>query len=318
PPKVLPLVIPKNLLVGERMSITCAVASGSKPLTFMWLRNDSALRGGTSVHIADSSDYSMLHIENLKIEHAGNYTCVVSNAGGTVSYSDILHVKAPPTWKTEPRDMSVTAGQKVSITCDGNGHPQPSVRWTKEGTLICGRDRGSSDYRTKTIELASASKEDQGSYTCEIANGIGEAIRKTITILVKFPPSIPPFQFPKNLQVGQRISVTCTISVGDTPIQFAWLKDGSALSTASPNIRIVDNAEFSTLNIAPLTLDSAGNYTCSVSNKAGYTSYTAPLVVQAPPRWIKEPQDVTATAGSNVTMTCSADGFPKPSVNWRK
>lgn len=93
PPKVLPLVIPKNLLVGERMSITCAVASGSKPLTFMWLRNDSALRGGTSVHIADSSDYSTLHIENLKIEHAGNYTCVVSNAGGTVSYSDTLHVK---------------------------------------------------------------------------------------------------------------------------------------------------------------------------------------------------------------------------------
>lgn len=98
--------------------------------------------------------------------------------------------------------------------------------------------------------------------------------------LVAAPPAIPPFQFPQNLQVDQRISVLCQISVGDRPAQFAWLKDGSMVAGASfPNIRILDNAEFSTLLIDPITLESAGNYTCSVTNKAGHTSFTAPLVV---------------------------------------
>lgn len=94
------------------------------------------------------------------------------------------------------------------------------------------------------------------------------------------PPTIAPFQFPKNLQVDQRISVLCSISVGDRPVQFSWLKDGSMMAGVSfPNMRIVDNAEFSTLLIDPITLDSAGNYTCSVTNTAGHTSFTASLVV---------------------------------------
>ncbi|XP_042147255.1 Down syndrome cell adhesion molecule-like protein Dscam2 [Ixodes scapularis] len=179
PPKIQPFAFPKTGTVGERSSVTCTTIAGDKPFKFVWLKDGLTLRQEGNVKIVSSSEFSVFNIEKLSLENAGNYTCVVSNAGGTVSYASTLEIKAPPTWKTEPRDMSVTAGQKASITCDGNGHPQPSVRWTKEG------DRGSSDYRTKTIELPSASKQDQGSYTCEIANGIGEAIRKTITILVK-------------------------------------------------------------------------------------------------------------------------------------
>lgn len=40
--------------------------------------------------------------------------------------------------------------------------------------------------------------------------------------------------------------------------------------------------------------------------------------LSAPPRWELQPEDVTATAGSNVTMTCSAKGSPEPSVTWQK
>ncbi|KAK8764859.1 hypothetical protein V5799_032531, partial [Amblyomma americanum] len=92
-PKVVPFVMPKNLLVGERISITCSAASGSKPLQFMWIKDDATLHRGGALRITDSADYSTLSIENLKISDAGNYTCVVSNSGGTVSHSDVLRVK---------------------------------------------------------------------------------------------------------------------------------------------------------------------------------------------------------------------------------
>ncbi|EEC02452.1 cell adhesion molecule, putative [Ixodes scapularis] len=143
PPKVLPFVIPKNLLVGERISITCTAASGSKPLTFMWLKNDSALRGGSAVHIADSSDYSMLHIDNLKNDHAGNYTCVVSNAGGTVSYSDTLHVKGHSLREDNAR-----------------------VRQWDNGTLL----------------IARTTKEDAGRYICQAGNTFGDMLEEEVLL----------------------------------------------------------------------------------------------------------------------------------------
>ncbi|KAH9380974.1 hypothetical protein HPB48_021080 [Haemaphysalis longicornis] len=382
PPKVLPFVIPRNLLVGERISITCSAASGSKPLAFTWVKDDTTLHRESALRITDSSDYSTLSIENLKITDAGNYTCVVSNPEGTVSHSDVLHVKAAPTWTREPKDTTVTAGDVVTLECNGTGFPPPKISWQKEGAS------STDSSGTGVIRIASASKKHEGNYKCHISNGIGADLQKTVRVTVKctqspstlfvhhmstkispfifsknllvgertsvicattsgdqpltfawlkdgkplrqsakinlannpqfsaltiqklelgdagnytcsvsntqgtvsytdtlevrVPPSIPPFQFPKNLEVQQRISVICTISIGEKPLQFSWLKDGSALHSGSQNVRIVDNAESSTLHIDVLTLNSAGNYTCSVTNKAGHSSFTAPLVVHAP------------------------------------
>lgn len=38
-----------------------------------------------------------------------------------------------------------------------------------------------------------------------------------------------------------------------------------------------------------------------------------------PPRWVMEPQDVHAPEGmSKLMLHCHADGFPPPSVTWRR
>lgn len=37
-----------------------------------------------------------------------------------------------------------------------------------------------------------------------------------------------------------------------------------------------------------------------------------------PPRWIVEPQDQSAVLGNSVIITCRADGFPIPVVQWKQ
>ncbi|XP_049272553.1 hemicentin-1-like [Rhipicephalus sanguineus] len=318
--KISPFIFSKNLLVGERTSVMCATTSGDQPFRFSWMKDGRPLQQSTKINVASNPQYSALTIDKLDLKDAGNYTCSVSNAHGTVSYTDTLEVRAPPTWVAEPVDVHVKSGESVEIPCKAEGFPPPSTTWLKNAppkilpfafprtltvgettTLTCTTTAGDEPFKYlwlkdgsvvhpgvnvkivtspefSVFKIDKLTLENAGNYTCVVSNA-GGTVSHASTLEIRVPPSIPPFQFPKNLEVQQRISVICTISVGEKPLQFAWLKDGSALASGSRNVRIVDNAESSTLHIDVLTLESAGNYTCSVTNKAGYTSYTAPLAV---------------------------------------
>ena len=37
-----------------------------------------------------------------------------------------------------------------------------------------------------------------------------------------------------------------------------------------------------------------------------------------PPRWIVEPADKAFALGSDAHLECKADGFPKPTLSWKK
>lgn len=39
------------------------------------------------------------------------------------------------------------------------------------------------------------------------------------------PPEIEPFSFSANLQEGKRAQVSCSVTSGDMPVHFTWLKD---------------------------------------------------------------------------------------------
>lgn len=42
------------------------------------------------------------------------------------------------------------------------------------------------------------------------------------------------------------------------------------------------------------------------------------LLILAPPTWIKEPENTEAVEGEIVIVTCSASGYPTPSIVFKK
>ena len=91
--------------------------------------------------------------------------------------------------------------------------------------------------------------------------------------------------------------------MGGPNTTFQWEINGS----------IVGND--SMLDVMDIDASSGGDYTCTVSNAAGNDSasttlYVAPYIVTP-----LEEQTLT-TSGSNVNITCDADGFPSPTVIW--
>ena len=82
-------------------------------------------------------------------------------------------------------------------------------------------------------------------------------------------PEINPFHFGGTLRSGQRISVTCAVTIGNPPFIFVWMKDGDPLEQSDTlSIRNIDEYN-SNLAITKLGPEHNGNYTCKVSNKAG-------------------------------------------------
>jgi hypothetical protein len=42
------------------------------------------------------------------------------------------------------------------------------------------------------------------------------------------------------------------------------------------------------------------------------------VFISVPPSWVVEPQNHDAKLGQNVVLDCQVEGFPKPTVSWKK
>ncbi|KAL7739019.1 hypothetical protein ACLKA6_001928 [Drosophila palustris] len=143
-----------------------------------------------------------------------------------------------------------------------------------------------------------------------------------------------------------RTQIMCSSSQGDQPFNITWhrnnvailsnapidksstgainqltmlTKPGEELLPPDPSLTINQYTPFSSiLSIHNVSSWHNGNYTCSVTNHAGTVEYTAVLSVSVPPRWILKPADQDAILGNAVIVSCKADGFPLPTIQWKQ
>lgn len=132
-------------------------------------------------------------------------------------------------------------------------------------------------------------------------------------------PKIVSMKLLDDIEIGQRVSIVCTLKEGTPPISFSWRKDGSPLAQSN-ELKILHNDEFQeNLQIAKITPDHVGNYTCSAKNSYGSDQMSVAVVPKYKPLWIDNAQkNVVGLAGQTVTLDCSAKGQPKPSISiWK-
>lgn len=86
PPKLAPLPRELEFRRGERFQLVCSCREGEPPLTFSWLRDGAALVETQEVSVRRFDEFSSsLTISALREDSAANYTCIVSNQGGSDS-----------------------------------------------------------------------------------------------------------------------------------------------------------------------------------------------------------------------------------------
>ncbi|XP_020284791.1 Down syndrome cell adhesion molecule-like protein Dscam2 isoform X20 [Pseudomyrmex gracilis] len=323
PPQIRQAFTEETLQPGPSMFLKC-VASGNPTPEISWeldgkrLSNTERLQVGQYVTV-NGDVVSHLNISSIHTNDGGQYKCIAASKVGSAEHSARLNVFGLPFIRHMDK-KAIVAGETLRVTCPVAGYPIDTIVWERD-TRVLPINRKQKVFPNGTLIIENVERmSDQATYTCVARNAQGYSARGTLEVQVMVAPEIMPFDFgdePANW--GDTITVTCTVLKGDYPIQIEWALNGEPISRDHHDISIVKTSKrVSLLTIDAVTARHAGEYTCTASNVAGGTSYSASLAVNVPPRWILEPTDKAFAQGSDARVECKADGFPKPQVTWKR
>uniref|UniRef100_A0A8C3LNX5 Neural cell adhesion molecule 1 n=1 Tax=Chrysolophus pictus TaxID=9089 RepID=A0A8C3LNX5_CHRPC len=325
---------PQEFKEGDDAVIVCDVVS-SLPPTIIWKHKgrDVILKKDVRF-IVLSNNY--LQIRGIKKTDEGTYRCEGRIlARGEINFKDIqVIVNVPPSVRARQSTMNATANlsQSVTLACDADGFPEPTMTWTKDGEPIEQEDneeKYSFNYDGSELIIKKVDKSDEAEYICIAENKAGEQ-DATIHLKVFAKPKITYVENKTAMELEDQITLTCEAS-GDPIPSITWktstrnisneekspTPDSQFLSCQTLDGRIVvrSHARVSSLTLKEIQYTDAGEYVCTASNTIGQDSQAMYLEVQYAPK-LQGPVAVYTWEGNQVNITCEVFAYPSAVISW--
>jgi len=174
PPTITVQPVPQ--LVNGRTTVVLSVtASGSSPISYQWMLNGANVTGATS------ATYVILSATG---SFTGNYTVLVTNAGGNVTSSKVkLQVAMAPVIASQPLAKSVKRGDAAQFRVIAFGVQPLGYQWLKNGKRMVngGKISGANGLE---LTIARTNITDVGKYSVVITNSQGKATSVSVPLMV--------------------------------------------------------------------------------------------------------------------------------------
>ncbi|XP_026178915.1 hemicentin-1 [Mastacembelus armatus] len=312
---------PENVtvVVNNFVSVSCE-ATGFPPPTLSWLNDRGPIQGNPNALIMPGG--RTLQILKSKVSDGGKYTCVAVNAAGEAYKHIYLSVFVPPSIRDSSRDspvvVNVLVGNSVTLECESNAVPPPTITWYKNGRVVTQSANVRILAEGQMLQIKGSEVSDTGQYVCKATNVAGQ-VDKNFHLNVYVPPS---FDGPAEERVVETISNPVTFAcdaVGIPPPTLTWLKDGRPIE----NLESLEMHIFSggsKLQIARSQLSDSGTYTCVASNIEGKAQKSYYLTIQVPPSisGSEVPSEMGVLLNESIQLVCRAQGSPTPTIRWLK
>nr|XP_045001862.1 neural cell adhesion molecule 1 isoform X5 [Jaculus jaculus] len=323
---------PQEFREGEDAVIVCDVVS-SLPPTIIWKHKgrDVILKKDVRF-IVLSNNY--LQIRGIKKTDEGTYRCEGRIlARGEINFKDIqVVVNVPPTVQARQSIVNATAnlGQSVTLVCDADGFPEPTMSWTKDGEPIeTEEDDEKYIFSDDSSELTirKVDKNDEAEYVCIAENKAGEQ-DASIHLKVFAKPKITYVENQTAMELEEQVTLTCEAS-GDPIPSITWRTSTRNISseekaswtrpekqeTLDGHVVVRSHARVSSLTLKSVQYTDAGEYICMASNTIGQDSQSMYLEVQYAPK-LQGPVAVYTWEGNQVNITCEVFAYPSATISW--
>ena len=238
------------------------------PLNYQWLTNGISISDGPTGNGSTNfgSGTSVLGVTNVQPADSVStpgYAVIITNLYGSVTSSPaVLTISAgavPPN-VTGPANLTVIAGNNVTINDTVTGSPLPIQQWFDQSGAPIGGATGVS------LTLNNVQFSQNGfTYSLIASNSAGLATNMTIlTVIV--PPAITSQPVSLVVTNTQAASFTVAATGVPTPV-YQWNKNGVPISSVVNN-----TATNATFTIASVSSGDIASYSVTITNLAGQTN----------------------------------------------
>uniref|UniRef100_A0A8B9ISN7 Sidekick cell adhesion molecule 1 n=1 Tax=Amazona collaria TaxID=241587 RepID=A0A8B9ISN7_9PSIT len=321
---VAPVIVipPQNTsIIAGSSEVTLECVANARPLerlSITWKRNGIKITSGIS------SFGRRLTITNPTSADVGVYFCEAKLRDSTEEPARaraFLSIMEPPYFTAEPNSIILAEAEKdVDILCQAMGIPIPTLVWYKDSVPLSKLE----NPRYKVLlsgglRIHKLHPQDAGIFQCFASNKAGEIQTYTYLDVTNIKPAF--IQPPEDTTVteGMTAVLACEVSGAPKPA-ISWKKGSQILASGSVQIPRFILLESGGLQITPVFLQDAGNYTCCAVNSEGALNAFVMLTVWNRTVIVHPPEDSTVIKGTTATLRCEATHDPRISIRylWKK
>ena len=203
---------------------------------------------------------------------------------------------------------------RFTLACNADGDPVPSIQWYKNSQPMAANSSGLT-LKADALDFTSPGLEHEGYYHCEAVNSLGRAKSSLVHVTSKLSKpgkgvTAPEFVLAPENEIaseGSKVELLCEADGVPEPV-IEWTKNGDVMEGETGTKLVVEH----------LSKEDVANYACNASNAGGYVYknvYLNMLTVAA--HITQGPRaGLLVSRGENVSLSCRAEGHPKPSIAW--
>ncbi|CAF0814387.1 unnamed protein product [Rotaria sordida] len=311
---------------GEPCELTI-IAEGKPQPQCKWTFNnqDLTLIPGEIESIIDENDKRIYHlrIHSTQPKHIGEYSCTLSNGGGSVKSKKVkVTCEKSPQFPSEfGKTVKAIQGDDTRIESSIDAYPLPQFTWSRASndktlsdkdenySIAFDTDQNASILLIKQVKKA----EHEDEYICRATNEFGSATMRTKLLVLIRPYFIEQLKDAQCHEFVEQYAIEYQAEGFPEPT-IQWTRNNEIISSTSNEFRIEKNR----LVILETKLEHTGTYAVKLTNEVGEIESSMQLTVTERPIEVgKHLVDTIGIEKDQITFECV---FTKPieNVKWLK